>query len=58
MLQYEMVGEKDTPEWLKKCMCCTHAYVRRDEDLEVRCRCRKGCNSKQNPKAPIYKTTV
>ncbi len=39
--------KNDTEEWLKKCMKCTHCYKRRNDDEEILCRCRKGCNFKE-----------
>ena len=38
-------------EWLKKCMTCVHAYTTKDNDLEIKCRCRNGhCNYKRYEK--------
>ena len=44
-------NENDMPEWLKKCMTCTHVYTTKED--EVNCRCRKGCNYK--PYNPVKK---
>lgn len=55
MLQLENVNEKYMPEWLRKCISCTHSYTTQNEDLEVKCRCRNGCNFKQAKDRPIYK---
>lgn len=57
MLQYENVSTKDMPEWMVKCMSCIHAYTTKGEDLEIKCRCRKGCNFKQEKNRPIYGKT-
>lgn len=50
MLQVENVNNKDMPEWLKKCLRCTHAYMTKDEDIEIKCRCKNGCNFKESKK--------
>lgn len=55
MLQLENVNTKDMPEWLIKCISCTHAYTTKNEDLEIKCRCRTGCNFKQAKDRPLYK---
>lgn len=47
MLQIENISEENIPEWLKKCISCTHGYTTQDDDMEVKCRCRNGCNFKQ-----------
>lgn len=57
MLQIENVNNSDMPEWLIKCMSCTHAYTTKDEDMEIKCRCRKGCNFKQAKNRPTYSKT-
>lgn len=54
MLQIENVSMNNMPDWLKKCMSCTHAYTTQNEDLEIKCRCRSGCNFKQAKGRPIY----
>lgn len=46
MLQIEGTNKDNMPEWLKKCLTCTHAYSVKSDDGEIRCRCRKGCNYK------------
>lgn len=38
--------KEPTPEWLKKCLECIHCYKRKNDDEEILCRCRKGCNFK------------
>lgn len=53
MLQIE--NTNNMPEWLIKCMSCTHAYTTKNDDLEVKCRCRNGCIFKQAKDRPIYK---
>ena len=53
MLKIENVSDNDMPEWLKKCTSCTHTYTTRDEDMEIKCRCRNGCNFKQAKDRPI-----
>lgn len=55
MLELENVSTDNMPEWLKKCICCTHAYSTQSDDMEIKCRCRKGCNFKQAKNSPIYK---
>ena len=55
MLLIENVNTKDMPEWLMKCMSCTHVYTTQNDDMEIKCRCRKGCNFKQAKGTPIYK---
>lgn len=50
----ENITTSDMPEWLIKCMSCTHAYTTKDDDLEVKCRCRNGCDFKQAKDRPIY----
>ena len=55
MLQIENVNKDNMPDWLKQCMSCTHAYTTKNEDLEVKCRCKNGCNYKQAKDRPIYK---
>jgi len=48
-----MKSVEEIPEWLQKCMTCTHSYVNKS-DGDVCCRCRKGkCNYKEYKK---YKT--
>lgn len=46
MRSIENLGYKDMPDWLKKCLSCAHSYTTQDNDLEIKCRCRKGCNYK------------
>lgn len=46
MRSIENVNNKDKPEWLKKCLSCTHSYTTKNDDLEIKCHCRKGCNYK------------
>lgn len=53
ILQAKNVNVDDTPDWLKKCMSCTHAYSAQNEDMEVRCRCKTGCKFKQAKDRPI-----
>ena len=55
MLQIENISEENIPEWLKKCISCTHDYTTQDDDMEVKCRCRNGCNFKQRKDRPVYK---
>ena len=43
----ESVSKNDMPEWLKKCLKCTHAYTTQYDEDELKCRCRKGCNFKE-----------
>lgn len=40
-------NKDDTPEWLKKCIECTHCYKIKSDDEEIRCRCRNGCDFKK-----------
>jgi hypothetical protein len=47
MIQIENVREENTPKWLKKCMECVHVYTTKNDDTEIKCRCRKGCNFKE-----------
>ncbi len=42
----EWLVEDEMPEWLKKCLTCTHCYKRIEDDETIHCRCRKGCNYK------------
>lgn len=58
MLQTKNENTEDMPEWLRKCMSCTHAYTTRNEDLEIKCKLRAGCNFKQAKGRPIYKSEV
>lgn len=46
MRNIENVNNKDMSEWLKKCLSCTHSYTIKNDDLELKCRCKKGCNYK------------
>lgn len=32
----------DMPEWLKKCLSCTHSYHRQDDADTIYCRCKNG----------------
>ncbi len=37
----------DMPEWLQKCLSCTHSYHKDDDADTIYCRCRNGaCNYK------------
>ena len=54
MLQYENISIKSIPDWAIKCMSCTHAYTTRSDDMEIKCRCKKGCNFKQAKDRPVY----
>lgn len=47
MIQTENVSEENTPAWLKKCIICAHVYTTKNDDTEIKCRCRKGCNFKE-----------
>jgi len=58
ILQAKNVNVDDTPDWLKKCMSCIHAYSVQNEDMEVRCRCKTGCKFKQAKDRPIYKDLI
>ena len=43
----EQTMSKDSFEyepWVEKCLTCKHAYRRKADAEELRCRCRKGCN--------------
>ncbi len=56
MLQCENISIKSIPDWLEKCMSCTHVYTTQNDDTEIKCRCRKGrCNFKQKKNEPICK---
>lgn len=54
MLQLENISNNSMPEWLKKCISCTHAYTTKNDDGEIKCRC-KECHFKQSKDRPIYK---
>lgn len=49
----ECIPSSQIPEWLKKCMECTHAYKTIDNDNEWKCRLRSGeckfCSSSYKP---------
>ena len=46
MRSVENVNNKDMPERLKKCLSCTHACTNVNDDMEIECRCKTGCNYK------------
>lgn len=52
MLQIENLNKDNI--WLIQCMSCTHAYTTKNDDLEIKCRCKKGCSFKQAKDRPIY----
>lgn len=38
----------EMPDWLKKCMRCSHAYYKQTDADTIYCRCRNGkCNFKE-----------
>lgn len=38
----------EMPDWLKKCMICSHAYYKQTDADTIYCRCRNGkCNFKE-----------
>lgn len=54
MLSTDVINN-DMPDWLVKCLSCTHSYSRKGDDDYIYCRCRTGCHFKQTKNKPRYK---